>query len=73
MRYFCRGGRCSAADPRAALTDGQFDALIPLTFDILVPAEFVKGVWAGSRKLKGLVRRQKAEARLGACPGFVER
>lgn len=28
----------------------------------LVPAEFRKWVWAGGRKLKGLVRRREAEA-----------
>jgi len=27
-----------------------------------VPAEFMKWVWAGGRKLKGLVKRRKAEA-----------
>jgi len=27
-----------------------------------VPAEFMKWVWAGGKKLKGLVRRRKAEA-----------
>ena len=32
----------------------------------LVPAEFLKWVWAGGRKLKGLVRRREAEARLYA-------
>ncbi len=31
-----------------------------------VPAEFMKWVWAGGRKLKGLVRRREAEARLYA-------
>ncbi len=30
----------------------------------LVPAEFRRWVWAGGRKLKGLVRRREAEARL---------
>lgn len=29
----------------------------------LVPAEFLKWVWAGGRKLRGLVRRREAEAR----------
>jgi GH24 family phage-related lysozyme (muramidase) len=29
-----------------------------------VPAEFIKWVWAGGRKLKGLVRRREAEARM---------
>ena len=29
-----------------------------------VPAEFMKWAWAGGRKLKGLVRRREAEARL---------
>ena len=29
-----------------------------------VPAEFMKWVWAGGRKLKGLVKRRKAEASL---------
>jgi GH24 family phage-related lysozyme (muramidase) len=28
-----------------------------------VPAEFMKWIWAGGRKLKGLVRRREAEAR----------
>jgi GH24 family phage-related lysozyme (muramidase) len=28
----------------------------------LVPAEFMKWIWAGDRKLKGLVRRREAEA-----------
>jgi GH24 family phage-related lysozyme (muramidase) len=28
----------------------------------LVPAEFMKWIWAGGRKLKGLVRRREAEA-----------
>lgn len=32
----------------------------------LVPAEFLKWVWAGGRKLKGLVRRREAEAILYA-------
>ena len=32
----------------------------------LVPAEFMKWVWAGGRKLKGLVRRREAEAWLYA-------
>jgi lysozyme len=31
-----------------------------------VPAEFLKWVWAGGRKLKGLARRREAEARLYA-------
>lgn len=31
-----------------------------------VPAEFLKWVWGGGRKLKGLVRRREAEARLYA-------
>jgi lysozyme len=30
----------------------------------LVPAEFRKWVWAGGRRLEGLVRRREAEARL---------
>ena len=30
----------------------------------LVPAEFMKWVWAGGRKLKGLSRRRQAESRL---------
>ena len=30
----------------------------------LVPGEFMKWVWAGGRKLKGLVRRREAEAAL---------
>jgi GH24 family phage-related lysozyme (muramidase) len=30
----------------------------------LVPAEFMKWVWAGGRKLKGLARRREAESRL---------
>jgi GH24 family phage-related lysozyme (muramidase) len=29
----------------------------------LVPAEFMKWIWASGRKLKGLVRRREAEAR----------
>ena len=29
---------------------------------LAVPAEFRRWVWAGGRKLKGLVRRRKAEA-----------
>ena len=29
-----------------------------------IPAEFLKWVWAGGRKLKGLIRRRKAEALL---------
>lgn len=29
-----------------------------------VPAEFVKWVWAGGKKLKGLIRRREAEATL---------
>jgi lysozyme len=29
-----------------------------------VPAEFLKWVWAGGRKLKGLVLRREAEASL---------
>ena len=29
-----------------------------------VPAEFLKWVWAGGRKLKGLIRRREAEATL---------
>jgi GH24 family phage-related lysozyme (muramidase) len=29
----------------------------------LVPAEFMKWIWAGGRKLQGLVRRREAEAR----------
>jgi hypothetical protein len=29
---------------------------------VLVPAEFMKWIWAGGRKLKGLVRRREAEA-----------
>ena len=32
----------------------------------LVPAEFMKWIWAGDRKLKGLVRRREAEAALYA-------
>lgn len=28
----------------------------------LVPAEFMKWIWAGGRKLRGLVRRREAEA-----------
>ncbi len=32
-----------------------------------VPAEFRRWVWAGGRKLKGLVRRREAEARLYAA------
>ena len=32
----------------------------------LVPSEFLEWVWAGGRKLKGLVRRREAEARLYA-------
>ena len=31
-----------------------------------VPAEFRRWVWAGGRKLKGLIRRRKAEAALYA-------
>ena len=31
-----------------------------------VPAEFRRWVWAGGRKLKGLVRRREAEAALYA-------
>jgi len=31
-----------------------------------VPAEFMKWIWAGGRKLKGLVRRREAEAALYA-------
>ena len=31
-----------------------------------VPAEFVRWVWAGGRRLKGLVRRREAEAELYA-------
>lgn len=31
-----------------------------------VPAEFMKWIWAGGRKLKGLVRRREAEARIYA-------
>lgn len=31
-----------------------------------VPAEFMKWVWAGGRKLKGLVKRRKAEAKIYA-------
>ena len=33
----------------------------------LVPAEFLQVMWAGGRKLKGLVRRREAEARLYAA------
>ncbi len=29
-----------------------------------VPAEFMKWVWAGGRKLKGLIRRRESEAKL---------
>ncbi|MEZ5690505.1 MAG: lysozyme [Rickettsiales bacterium] len=29
-----------------------------------VPAEFMRWVWAGGRKLKGLIRRREAEARI---------
>jgi lysozyme len=29
-----------------------------------VPAEFMKWVWAGGKKLRGLVRRREAETRL---------
>ena len=29
-----------------------------------VPAEFIRWVWAGGRKLKGLIRRREAEADL---------
>lgn len=38
-----------------------------------VPAQFVKWIWAGGRKLKGLVRRTDAEAALYANhqPCFV--
>ena len=66
----------------AALTAGQFDALVSFAFNVgagglqrsmlhrkvnreehaLVPAELLKWVWAGGRKLKGLVRRREAEA-----------
>jgi GH24 family phage-related lysozyme (muramidase) len=71
----------------AALTAGQFDALVSFAFNVgagglqrsmlhrkvnreehaLVPAELLKWVWAGGRKLKGLVRRREAEARLYAA------
>ena len=33
----------------------------------LVPAEFMKWVWAGGRKLQGLIGRRGAEARLCAA------
>lgn len=32
-----------------------------------VPEQFVRWVWAGGRKLKGLVRRREAESRLYVC------
>jgi lysozyme len=66
------------------LTNGQFDALVSLAFNLGggalqrstlrrkvnreehhdVPAEFLKWVWAGGKKLKGLIRRRSAEALL---------
>ena len=41
-----------------------------------VPAEFMKWIWAGGRRLKGLVQRREAEARLyatGRCALVIER
>jgi len=64
------------------LTDGQFDALVPFTFNLgtgalqrstlrrkvnreehaQVPREFMRWVWAGGKRLRGLVKRRTAES-----------
>ena len=47
-----------------AIGESLSPAAIKLTVPDAVPAEFRRWVWAGGRKLKGLIRRWEAEAPL---------
>lgn len=49
------GGALQRSTLRRKLNRGDYDA---------VPAEFMKWVWAGGKKLKGLQRRRSAESKL---------
>jgi len=47
------------------LTDGQFDALVSFTYNLgsgALQRSIMRWVWAGGRKLRGLVRRREAES-----------
>ncbi len=49
------GGALQRSTLRRKLNRGDYET---------VPAEFMKWVWAGGRKLKGLIKRRQAEAAL---------
>lgn len=53
--FILGGGALQRATLRRKVSRGEHSA---------VPAEFMKWVWDGGRKQKGLVRRRKAEAQL---------